>query len=264
MLHVTSDQWLHWLSMYFWPLLRVLALISTAPILSERTVPKRVKLGLGLVITFVIAPSLPANDVTIFSANALWLALQQILIGIALGFTMQFAFAAIRTAGELIGLQMGLSFATFFDPASNLNMPVLARFMDLLALLLFLTFDGHLWLISMLVDTFHTLPVGNNPINTNAFLALARAGGLIFINGLMLALPVITMLLTLNMSLGLLNRMAPQLSVFSIGFPITLSVGILLMALLMPLIAPFCEHLFSEIFNLLADIIGELPQNTNP
>ncbi len=139
MLHVTSDQWLHWLSMYFWPLLRVLALISTAPILSERTVPKRVKLGLGLVITFVIAPSLPANDVTIFSANALWLALQQILIGIALGFTMQFAFAAIRTAGELIGLQMGLSFATFFDPASNLNMPVLARFMDLLALLLFLT-----------------------------------------------------------------------------------------------------------------------------
>ena len=144
MLHVTSDQWLHWLSMYFWPLLRVLALISTAPILSERTVPKRVKLGLGLVITFVIAPSLPANDVTIFSANALWLALQQILIGIALGFTMQFAFAAIRTAGELIGLQMGLSFATFFDPASNLNMPVLARFMDLLALLLFLTFDGHL------------------------------------------------------------------------------------------------------------------------
>lgn len=257
MLHVTSDQWLHWLSMYFWPLLRVLALISTAPILSERTVPKRVKLGLGLVITFVIAPSLPANDVTIFSANALWLALQQILIGIALGFTMQFAFAAIRTAGELIGLQMGLSFATFFDPASNLNMPVLARFMDLLALLLFLTFDGHLWLISMLVDTFHTLPVGNNPINTNAFLALARAGGLIFINGLMLALPVITMLLTLNMSLGLLNRMAPQLSVFSIGFPITLSVGILLMALLMPLIAPFCEHLFSEIFNLLADIVPD-------
>ncbi|BCU55086.1 flagellar biosynthetic protein FliR [Enterobacter kobei] len=264
MLHVTSDQWLHWLSMYFWPLLRVLALISTAPILSERTVPKRVKLGLGLVITFVIAPSLPANDVTIFSANALWLALQQIMIGMALGFTMQFAFAAIRTAGELIGLQMGLSFATFFDPASNLNMPVLARFMDLLALLLFLTFDGHLWLISMLVDTFHTLPVGNNPINSNAFLALTRAGGLIFLNGLMLALPVMTMLLTLNMSLGLLNRMAPQLSVFAIGFPITLSVGILLMALLMPLIAPFCEHLFSEIFNLLADIVSEMPQNTNP
>ncbi|POU03377.1 MULTISPECIES: flagellar biosynthetic protein FliR [Enterobacteriaceae] len=264
MVSVTSDQWLQWLSLYFWPLLRVLALISTAPILSERSVPKRVKLGLGFIITIVIAPSLPATNVPIFSGDALWLALQQILIGIALGFTMQFAFAAIRTAGELIGLQMGLSFATFFDPGSNLNMPVLARFMDMLALLLFLTFNGHLWLISMLVDTFHTLPIGGDPVNSNAFLALTRAGGLIFLNGLMLALPVITLLLTLNLSLGLLNRMAPQLSIFSVGFPITLGVGIVLMAALMPLIAPFCEHLFSEIFNLLADIISELPQASSP
>lgn len=176
MLQVTSDQWLYWLNLYFWPLLRVLALISTAPILSERAIPKRVKLGLGLMITVVIAPSLPANDVPIFSIAALWLAMQQILIGIALGFTMQFAFAAVRTAGELIGLQMGLSFATFFDPGSRLNMPVLARLMDLLAMLLFLTFNGHLWLISLLVDTFHTLPIGGHPVNSNAFLALARAG----------------------------------------------------------------------------------------
>ncbi|MFA9594829.1 flagellar biosynthetic protein FliR [Citrobacter telavivensis] len=264
MLQVTSDQWLQWLSLYFWPLLRVLALITTAPILSERAVPKRVKLGLGIIITIVIAPSLPPNDVPIFSFNALWLAMQQILIGIALGFTMQFAFAAVRTAGEIIGLQMGLSFATFVDPASHLNMPVLARIIDMLAMLLFLTFDGHLWLISLLVDTFHTLPIGGNLVNSNAFLALARAGSLIFLNGMMLALPVITMLLTLNLALGLLNRMAPQLSVFVIGFPLTLTVGITLIAALMPLIAPFCEHLFSEIFNLLADIVSELPVNNSP
>lgn len=264
MLHVTSDQWLSWLGLYFWPLLRVLALISTAPILSEKSVPKRVKLGLGVMITVVIAPSLPPVDVPIFSANALWLALQQILIGIALGFTMQFAFAAVRTCGEIIGLQMGLSFATFVDPGSNLNMPVLARIMDMLALLLFLVFNGHLWLISLLVDTFHTLPIGGEPINSNAFLALTRAGGMIFLNGLMLALPIITLLLTVNLALGMLNRMTPQLSVFVIGFPITLTVGILLMAALMPLIAPFCEHLFSEIFDLLADIISELPRANSP
>lgn len=261
MLQVTSEQWLYWLNLYFWPLLRVLALISTAPILSERAVPKRVKLGLGMMITFVIAPSLPATEVPIFSASALWLAMQQMMIGIALGFTMQFAFAAVRTAGELIGLQMGLSFATFVDPASHLNMPVLARIIDMLAMLLFLTFNGHLWLISLLVDTFHTLPVGDNPVNSNAFLALARAGSMIFINGLMLALPVITVLLTLNLALGLLNRMAPQLSIFVIGFPLTLTIGISLMAALMPLIAPFCEHLFSEVFNLLADVVSELPRN---
>lgn len=198
-------------------------------------------------------------DVPIFSVGALWQAMQQILIGIAIGFTMQFAFAAVRTAGELIGLQMGLSFATFFDPGSRLNMPVLARLIDMLAMLLFLTFNGHLWLISLLVDTFHTLPIGGNPVNSNAFLALARAGSLIFLNGLMLALPIMTLLLTLNLALGLLNRMAPQLSIFVIGFPLTLTVGISLMAALMPLIAPFCERLFSEIFNLLADIVSEMP-----
>ncbi|EMM0382401.1 flagellar type III secretion system protein FliR [Pluralibacter gergoviae] len=258
MIQLTSDQWLHWVSLYFWPLLRILALIATAPILSEKSVPKRVKLGLGVLIAVIVAPSLPATDVTIFSGNALWLALQQILIGTLIGFTMQLAFAAVRTAGELIGLQMGLSFATFVDPGSHLSMPVLARIMDLLALLLFLTFNGHLWLISALVDTFHTLPIGGDPLNANAFMALTRTGGLIFLNGLMLALPVITLLLTLNLALGMLNRMAPQLSVFVIGFPITLTVGIILMAALMPLIAPFCEHLFSELFNLLADIIGEL------
>lgn len=107
MIHVDSTQWLNWLSLYFWPLLRVLALIMTAPILSERSIPKRVKLGLGLMITFIIAPSLPVTGVTIFSAAGFWLAIQQILIGVALGFTMQFAFAAVRTAGEIVGLANG-------------------------------------------------------------------------------------------------------------------------------------------------------------
>ncbi len=254
MIHFTSDQWLEWLGLYFWPLLRILALISTAPILSERSIPKRVKIGLAILITIIVAPTLPPVNVPIFSAPALWVGLQQILIGVAIGFTMQFAFAAVRMAGELIGLQMGLSFATFFDPGSRLNMPIIARIIDLLAMLLFMAFDGHLWLISMLVDTFHTLPIGGDAVNSNAFMALTRAAGLIFISGLMLALPLITLLLTVNLALGLLNRMAPQLSVFVIGFPITLTVGMLLISLLMPLIAP----LFSEVFNLLSNIVREL------
>jgi len=108
------------------------------------------------------------------------------------------------------------------------------------------------------VDTFHSLPIGGEPVNSNAFMALTRAAGMIFLNGLMLALPVITLLLTVNLALGLLNRMAPQLSVFVIGFPITLTVGLLLISLLMPLIAPFCERLFSEVFNLLSNILSEL------
>ncbi|RWR03924.1 flagellar biosynthesis protein FliR [[Pantoea] beijingensis] len=258
MITFDSDQLMTWLSQFFWPMVRILALIATAPILSERAIGHRVKVGLAAMIAWLLVPLLPAPHVTLFSVSGFWLLIQQMLIGVALGFTMQFAFAAVRAAGEVIGLQMGLSFATFFDPASRLNMPVLARLLDMLAMLLFLSFNGHLWLISMLADSFHTLPVGGAPLNANAFLALTKAGSLIFLNGMMLALPLITLLLTLNMALGLLNRVSPQLSVFAVGFPVTLSVGILALGLVMPLLAPFCEHLFSEVFDLLSDILSEL------
>lgn len=259
MINIDSSQLVFWISQLFWPLARVLALIMTAPLLSEKSISKKVKIGLGVMITYVLLPSLPPTNVTLFSVGGFWLLIQQILIGMAIGFTMQFAFAAVRTAGEVIGLQMGLSFATFFDPASRLNMPVLARFLDMLAMLLFLSFNGHLWLISMVADSFHTLPIGGDPINGNAFLALTKAASLIFLNGLRLALPLITLLLTLNLALGLLNRVAPQLSVFAIGFPVTLSIGIIFISLMMPLLAPFCEHLFSEVFDLLASVLSEMP-----
>ncbi|TFZ50455.1 flagellar type III secretion system protein FliR [Serratia proteamaculans] len=258
MLTFDSAQFGVWLSQYFWPLLRILALISTAPVFSEKQISKKVKIGLGGLIVILIAPGLPISTVPIFSAAGLWLAAQQILIGVALGLTMQFAFAAIRLAGEVIGMQMGLSFATFFDPSGGPNTPVLARLLNLLAMLLFLSFNGHLWLISLLVDSFHTLPIQAEPLNGNGFLALTQAGSLIFINGLMLALPLICLLLTLNMALGLLNRMTPQLSVFVIGFPVTMTIGIMTIGMMMPMLAPFCEHLFGEFFDRLADVIGSM------
>ncbi|CAI2415416.1 flagellar biosynthetic protein FliR [Serratia proteamaculans] len=258
MLTFDSAQFGVWLSQYFWPLLRILALISTAPVFSEKQISKKVKIGLGALIVILVAPGLPISSVPIFSAAGLWLAAQQILIGVALGLTMQFAFAAIRLAGEVIGMQMGLSFATFFDPSGGPNTPVLARLLNLLAMLLFLSFNGHLWLISLLVDSFHTLPIQAEPLNGNGFLALTQAGSLIFINGMMLALPLICLLLTLNMALGLLNRMTPQLSVFVIGFPVTMTIGIMTIGMMMPMLAPFCEHLFGEFFDRLADVLGSM------
>ncbi|OQP30125.1 flagellar biosynthetic protein FliR [Pantoea latae] len=258
MVTLDSGQLVHWVSQFFWPLARMLALFATAPLLSERTISNRVKIGLAALITWLMVPVLPPVEVTLFSSAGFWLLLQQMLIGVGLGFTMQLAFAAVRLSGEVIGLQMGLSFATFFDPGSRLNMPVLARFLDMLAMLLFLTFNGHLWLISLLADSFHTLPIGGGLLNANAFNALVKAGGLIFLNGMMLALPLIVLLLLINLVLGLLNRVTPQLSIFAVGFPITLTVGILTMGLMMPLVAPFCEHLFSEVFDLLAQFLVEL------
>lgn len=258
MINIDSSQLVHWIAQFFWPMARLLALFASAPLLSEKAIPRRVKIGLAILTIWMVLPLLPPVEVTLFTPAGFWILLQQLLIGVGTGLTMQLAFAAVRMAGEAVGLQMGLSFATFFDPASRLNMPVLARFLDMLAMLLFLTFNGHLWLISLLVDSFHTLPISDQPLSANAFNALAKAAGLIFLNGMMLALPLIVLLLTLNMALGLLNRVSPQLSVFAIGFPITLTMGILSIGLIMPLLAPFCEHLFSEVFDLLSQFISEL------
>ncbi|MDF7679667.1 flagellar biosynthetic protein FliR [Enterobacteriaceae bacterium ESL0689] len=258
MLTFDSTQLTVWLGQYFWPLLRILALIGTAPIFNDKQVSKKVKIGLGGLIVILVAPTLPVVHVPIFSVSGLWLAIEQILIGIALGMTMQFAFAAIRLAGEIIGMQMGLSFATFFDPSGGPNMPVLARLFNLLSMLLFLSFNGHLWLISLLVDSFHTLPVAPQPFNGNGFLALAQLGSSVFTSGLLLALPLICLLLTLNIMLGLLNRMTPQLSVFVIGFPITMTIGMITISLMMPMLAPFCEQIFAETLVKMTPLIGGL------
>ena len=261
MLELDTSQLAGWLSQFFWPLVRILALIATAPLFGEKSIPVQIKLGLGLMITLLLAPLLPPVDTPVFSVAGFWLCIEQMLVGSALGLTMQFAFAAIRMAGEVIGLQMGLSFATFYDPASGLNMPVLAQLLNLLAMLVFLSLNGHLWMISLLADSFHTLPISGGMLNANAFMALCRAGSLIFINGLMLALPMITLLLTLNIALGLLNRVSPKLTVFVIGFHLTLTLGILTFGLLLPLLAPFCEKLMGETFDLLGDILNQMPHN---
>ncbi|AIX51515.1 flagellar biosynthetic protein FliR [Pantoea eucrina] len=258
MVTLDSSQLIHWVAQFFWPMARLLALFASAPVLNERNIPKRVKVALAFVITWILLPLLPPVDVTLFSPAGFWMLIQQLLIGAGIGLTMQLAFSAVKLAGEIIGLQMGLSFATLLDPNTRVNMPLLARFLDMLAMLLFLTFNGHLWLISLLADSFQTLPVSAEPLSADAFIGLVKGAGLIFLNGMMLALPLIILLLTLNLALGLLNRVSPQLSVFAIGFPVTLTVGILSMGMLMPLLAPFCEHLFSEVFDLLARFASEL------
>lgn len=248
MISFDSSQIAIWISYYFWPFVRILALIASAPVFNEKQVPSRIKIGLALVTTYLIAPFIPLNETPVFSIEAIWLLLQQIMIGIMMGLMIQLAFVAIRVAGEIIGLQMGLSFATFFDPSGGPNMPVLARFLNVLAILLFLTFHGHLWLFSMLVDSFTILPIAEGQLSRMGILVLLQAATTMFIYGLMFALPLVAILLLLNISMGILNRMTPQLSVFVVGFPLSLFMGIYMLGNLLPYVNRFFESLFGEFF----------------
>ena len=246
---VTSDQLSVWVVTFLWPFVRMLALISTAPIFSEATVPRSAKIGLAALLAIVITPTLgPMPSVPLVSAGGFWILIQQVLIGAAMGFSMRMVFAMVQAAGEYAGLQMGLSFAAFFDPSSGGQTMVLARLLNVMAILIFLAVDGHLMLIMTLAESFRTLPIADTPLAASGWFRLVSAGSQIFSGGLMLALPLIAILLTLNLAMGILNRVSPQFSIFSVGFPITLLAGMGMLLLLMQYIGPFLEPRFATGF----------------
>jgi len=241
---------------YFWPLTRTLALFSTAPVFSEKVAVKKVKIGLAMLIAFLIGQNLPDSQIGLLSLTGLWVTLKEIIIGAAIGLTVQFIFAAMRYAGEVIGLQMGLSFAAFFDPSGNQTMPVLARVLNVIFTLLFLAFDGHLYLIKALADSYTLLPISAAPLSSSGFYLLPEAAAIIFNCGLRVGMPVITLLLALNLTLGLLNRLTPQLSIFVIGFPISISLGTGALLLVMYNFPPIFYDLMNDIFTTVNTILN--------
>jgi flagellar biosynthetic protein FliR len=245
MFSVTYAQLNVWLTAFLWPFARIAALIATAPAFGNVALPVRVKIGLAAFTTIIVAPTIGAlPQVTVFSADGIWILVNQFLIGIALGVTMQIVFQAIDATGQFIGLGMGLGFATFFDAQATGSGEVISRYMTTIATLVFLAVDGHLQMIAALVTTFQSVPVSANLLAPRGWETLANWGGSIFAAGLLLALPVVVALLIANLALGILNRAAPQIGVFQIGFPLTMLVGLLLVQLMLPNMIPFFARLF--------------------
>lgn len=241
MISFDEAQILGWITPLIWPFLRALALFTAMPVLGTRTVPTRVRIGLAGLIAFAAQPSLPAVDpVPLDSPIAFVLIVQQVLIGVSMGFAVRIVFAAVEFAGEIIGLQMGLNFAGFFDPIRGGTATATSRFYGTTIAWLFIVINGHLLVIAALVQSFTAFPVGPEPF---AFLKEARPhlwAAEIFSTGLWIALPLLAMLLFVNIVLGAVSRVAPQMNVFSVGFPITLGVGLLGILLTIPAMqAPF-------------------------
>jgi flagellar biosynthetic protein FliR len=237
----TEAELIAWLSPLFWPFVRVLALFSALPLLGQRTVPARVRVGLALLIVVAAQASLPAMpQVALDSPLAFMLVLQNVLIGLTLGFAVRIVFAAVEFAGELIGLQMGLNYAGFFDPASGGQATAPSRFFGTIVGLLFIVINGHLLVVAAVVQSFHAFPVAPEPF---AFLRALQPqvwGSEVFALGLWIALPLVGMLLFVNLVLGVISRVAAQMNVFAIGFPVTLGVGLLGMLLTLPMMqTPF-------------------------
>lgn len=241
MVSFSEAQVIAWLSAWIWPFFRVLGLFTAAPVLSMRVVPRRVRISLALLIVIAAEPSLPAMPtVPLNSSDALMVIAQQVLIGLTMGFAARVVFAGIEYAGEIIGLQMGLNFAAFFDPMSGGQATAISRFYGTTAAWLFVVMNGHLLLTAALIDSFTAFPVSAQPLAWLSTVQPQTWGTELFKLGLWVAMPVLAMLALTNLVMGLVARVAPQMNIFSIGFPITVGVGLTGLWLTLPMMqAPF-------------------------
>lgn len=259
MISFTSAQLTTWIAMLVYPMARVLALIASAPVIGNRQVPIRVKVSLAAIFTLVIIPTLELNDLPDpASAEGVLILLQQMVAGLLMGFSIRLIFSAIEMAGDIAGMQMGLGFANFFDPQNSTIRPVLGQFLGIIVALTFVTMDMHLYMLAALSDSFQSFPIANTTPSAGAFRTAAEWGGSIFAYALQFSLPLIAALLITNLSLGILTRTAPQLNIFAVGFPITIGVGFIVLALVIPFLAPFLDYIFHQALDTVTRIMMQL------
>ncbi len=228
---IDETQLLAWISAFLLPFFRVAAFVTIIPIFSMKAVPKRVKLFFALCITIAIAPSSQVDVVVDpVSLQMFLLIVQQILVGLVMGFALQIVFAAIVNAGQLVGMQMGLGFAQMMDPATGVSVPVVSQFYNLVAILIFLAMNGHLVMVSQLAQSFHIFPVGQT-IDPKSFYDLVEYGLWIFKGALVMALPVVISLLMVTMIMGVITRATPQMNIFAVGFSISIIGGFIIILL---------------------------------
>ncbi len=244
-----------WLGSLLWPFFRIGAMVMSAPITGSQTVPMRVKLFVTLVLTLVIAPQLPpVPQFDPFSPMTLLLIIQQVLIGVAMGTALQLVFAAIVTGGQIIAYQMGLGFASMVDPQSGVTVPVVSQFYLLAASLLYLAFNGHLVLIEVVSESFTSMPIAPDGLTRDGIWQLVSWGSELFAGAVLISIPVVAAILVVNIAFGVMARAAPQLNIFAVGFPVTLTLGFLAMMFTFPSLLPQTENLVQDVFALIRTI----------
>ena len=234
MISFTDVQLQAWMAAFLLPFFRILALFTAAPVLSIRSVPTRLRVGIALLLAVTLAPgNVPTAGIDLVSFKGLGYVAQEVMVGLAIGFAARLAFAAFDLAGELIGMQMGLSYAGFFDPQGGQGNAV-GAFMNTTATLTFVALNGPLLLVAATMRSFDSLPIGRVPFEFVTRFDPIALGAEVCALGLLIATPFLALILFVNLLLGVMTRVAPQLGLFSIGFPITIGTGMVLLLIGLP------------------------------
>jgi flagellar biosynthetic protein FliR len=238
------------LQTFMWPFVRVTAVMITAPIFSQRALNLRVRIVTGFVLTWMVYPFIEIPQVDPFTVGAIYGLFNEVTVGALMGVTLQIVSAAIIVSGHAVSSSMGLGMANMVDPNLG-NVPTLSQFLLIIGLLVFLALGGHLVLISILVQSFTSIPVGSGLLSTNAISGFLAWSSQIFIGAVIMVLPVMLGLLMINGCLGVISRASPSLNVFAVGFPALIPIGFCMVLLSMVIVISKMEGLWFQAFQTL-------------
>jgi flagellar biosynthesis protein FliR len=251
-----------WVGSFLWPLFRIASFLMVVPVVGTQLVPMQVRLGLSVVIAIVVAPLIETVPyVEALSIEALFITLQQLLVGTLLGFMFVLLMQLFVVSGQMIAMQMGLGFASMVDPTNGVTVPVLSQIFLIAVTLTFLAMNGHLVMIEVIIESFSVWPVsstiiGPGSLQSHVLWEMLMRVNWLFASALLVALPVITSVLVVNISFGVMTRAAPQMNVFSLGFPIGMLFGFFLLWVSVNELGPLFQRFSGQTFVFLRDVMG--------
>ena len=245
------------LSAFIWPFFRIGGFFLVVPVFGTRLVSPNVRIGLVSLIAIIVMRTLPPMPVVdLLSLGTYLMVAEQLLIGISMAFLITVLFQVFILAGQMIAMQMGLGFASMIDPGNGISVAIVSQFYLMLTTLVFLGMNGHLVAIEVLVESFSVLPVTAH-WNFNGLFELASMGTWLFASALFVALPAVTAILTINFAFGIMTRAAPQLNIFSLGFPFTMLMGLLIMWMGLSGFLPQYQSLVSDCLHMIKNMYGQ-------
>ncbi|MCG7530080.1 flagellar type III secretion system protein FliR [Psychrobium sp. MM17-31] len=248
---------MEWLAAHIWVFARVSGMFMVMTVVGSNNLSTRIRLFYALVMTYLIVPIVgPLPEAELFSFSSYLIVIQQTLIGVAIGFISVLVMQSFVIAGQVIGMQTSLGFASMVDPGSGQTVPVVGQFFLLLATLMFLAIDGHLIMVKMLVVSFETLPVGEQGLSSVTMEKIAKWGAWMFTSALAMSIAAMVALLVINFSFGILTRAAPQLNIFAIGFPVTMLAGLLVLWLTLDTVMAHFDSQWQRGMEMMCNVIN--------
>jgi len=252
----TTEQITAFVGAFMWPFARIGAMLMIAPIFSSRSISTKFRLVLAIVCSALFAPLLPPLPAVDFlSIESLLIMINQVLIGAAIGFSLQFVFSVFVLAGQIFAMQTGLGFSMMNSPQDGVQVTVVGQLYVVITTLFFLTMHGHLFLIQMLFDSFEKVPIGLNGISREGFWIIVSWGSQFYKHAVMIVMPAIAAMLMVNLSFGVMAKASPQLNPFSVGFMMTIILGFVVLLVTLPGLLPYFTKLMEEGFTLIEVVL---------